>query len=359
MRTATLLAVTLCAAATAFADFSYTSTRKTEGSPAAGAVPSATKYYYKGQKMMTDTRRHRDGHRFRRADHQPDPQIAEDVFRDEIQRYGPGPEAGRYRCQDRCQGDRPEENHQRLQRHRNRHDHGNGQPADEQGRYEDADGNRHVAVIGRAGRAGIEGILPEERRPFPVDRDGRRRSHGHAEGHGRCTAQNGHHGRRDAAADRSKPSRRAAARKPRRCRPAWRRRARRWKPWPSRADPRPRPLNRHSPAWARRRAADRCSKSPRNRAASPPAASPIPFLPSLPVFRRWNGNDDRRPSSSVEVQRRGVWLDQPGDVRHPPRLSPCRPRTADAPLRHRRHGRRAGPPDVGGNCMAARTRAPA
>jgi hypothetical protein len=55
MKIATLLAVTLCAAATAYADFSYTSTRKTEGSPAAGAVPSATKYYYKGQKMMTDT----------------------------------------------------------------------------------------------------------------------------------------------------------------------------------------------------------------------------------------------------------------------------------------------------------------
>ncbi len=55
MRTATLLAVTFCAAATAYADFSYTTTRKTEGSPAAGAVPSATKYYYKGQKMMTDS----------------------------------------------------------------------------------------------------------------------------------------------------------------------------------------------------------------------------------------------------------------------------------------------------------------
>ena len=54
MKTAILLAVTLCATATAYADFSYTTTRKTQGSPAA-AVPSATKYYYKGQKMMTDS----------------------------------------------------------------------------------------------------------------------------------------------------------------------------------------------------------------------------------------------------------------------------------------------------------------
>ena len=55
MKTATLLVVTLCATATAYADFSYTTTRKTEGSPAAGCRPSATKYYYKGQKMMTDS----------------------------------------------------------------------------------------------------------------------------------------------------------------------------------------------------------------------------------------------------------------------------------------------------------------
>jgi hypothetical protein len=55
MKTATLLAVTLCAAATAYADFSYTTTRKSQGSPAAGAAPSATKYYFKGQKMATDS----------------------------------------------------------------------------------------------------------------------------------------------------------------------------------------------------------------------------------------------------------------------------------------------------------------
>ena len=55
MKTANLLVVTLCATATAYADFSYTTTRKSQGSPAAGAAPSATKYYYKGQKMATDS----------------------------------------------------------------------------------------------------------------------------------------------------------------------------------------------------------------------------------------------------------------------------------------------------------------
>src|SRR5215467_14222945 len=55
MKTATLLAVTLCATATAYADFSYTTTRKSQGSTAAGAAPSATKYYFKGQKMATDS----------------------------------------------------------------------------------------------------------------------------------------------------------------------------------------------------------------------------------------------------------------------------------------------------------------
>jgi len=55
MKTVTLLVVTLCAsAATAYADFSYTTTRKAQG-PTAAAAPSSTKYYYKGQKMMTDT----------------------------------------------------------------------------------------------------------------------------------------------------------------------------------------------------------------------------------------------------------------------------------------------------------------
>lgn len=55
MKTATLLVVTLCATATAYADFSYTTTRKTQGSPAAAAAPSSTKYFFKGQKMMTDS----------------------------------------------------------------------------------------------------------------------------------------------------------------------------------------------------------------------------------------------------------------------------------------------------------------
>ena len=53
MKTATLLVVTLCATATAYADFSYTTTRKTQGSTAAAA--SSTKYSFKGQKMMTDS----------------------------------------------------------------------------------------------------------------------------------------------------------------------------------------------------------------------------------------------------------------------------------------------------------------
>ena len=55
MNTAILLVVTLCATATAYADLSYTTTRKTAGSPAAAAAPSTTKYYFKGQKMMTDS----------------------------------------------------------------------------------------------------------------------------------------------------------------------------------------------------------------------------------------------------------------------------------------------------------------
>jgi hypothetical protein len=54
MKTVTLLVVTLCASATAYADFSYTTTRKAQG-PTAAAAPSSTKYYYKGQKMMTDS----------------------------------------------------------------------------------------------------------------------------------------------------------------------------------------------------------------------------------------------------------------------------------------------------------------
>src|SRR5260370_42425120 len=53
MKTATLLVVTLCATATAYADFSYTTTRKTQGSTATAA--SSTKYSFKGQKMMTES----------------------------------------------------------------------------------------------------------------------------------------------------------------------------------------------------------------------------------------------------------------------------------------------------------------
>jgi len=54
MKTATILAVMLCATATAYADFSYTMAQKPQGSPAATAGPSATKFLFKGQKMMTD-----------------------------------------------------------------------------------------------------------------------------------------------------------------------------------------------------------------------------------------------------------------------------------------------------------------
>src|SRR5260370_15046559 len=53
MKTATLLVVTLCATAPAYADFSYTTTRKTQGSTATAA--SSTKYSFKGQKMMTES----------------------------------------------------------------------------------------------------------------------------------------------------------------------------------------------------------------------------------------------------------------------------------------------------------------
>ena len=52
MKTATLLVITLCATATAYADFSYRTTRKAE---AAGGAPAVTKYFFKGHKMMTDS----------------------------------------------------------------------------------------------------------------------------------------------------------------------------------------------------------------------------------------------------------------------------------------------------------------
>jgi hypothetical protein len=55
MKIAILLAVTVCVATSAYADFSYTIARKTQGSPAAAAAPSTTKYFYKGQRMMTDS----------------------------------------------------------------------------------------------------------------------------------------------------------------------------------------------------------------------------------------------------------------------------------------------------------------
>ena len=54
MKTATILIIMLCATATAYADFSYTMAQKTQGSPAAVAGPSATRFLFKGQKMMTD-----------------------------------------------------------------------------------------------------------------------------------------------------------------------------------------------------------------------------------------------------------------------------------------------------------------
>jgi hypothetical protein len=54
MKTAAILAIMLCATATAYADFSYTMAQKTQGSPAAVAGPSATRFLFKGQKMMTD-----------------------------------------------------------------------------------------------------------------------------------------------------------------------------------------------------------------------------------------------------------------------------------------------------------------
>src|SRR5580765_3818359 len=53
MKTITLLFLTLCAAASAWADFSYTTTRKGSGPAAAG--PATTKHYFKGQKMLTDS----------------------------------------------------------------------------------------------------------------------------------------------------------------------------------------------------------------------------------------------------------------------------------------------------------------
>ena len=55
MKTAPILVVTLCATATAYADFSYTTTRKTQGTSAAAAGPSSTRYFFQGQKMMTDS----------------------------------------------------------------------------------------------------------------------------------------------------------------------------------------------------------------------------------------------------------------------------------------------------------------
>ena len=54
MKTATILVIMLCATATAYADFSYTMAQKNQGSPAAIAGPSATRFLFKGQKMMTD-----------------------------------------------------------------------------------------------------------------------------------------------------------------------------------------------------------------------------------------------------------------------------------------------------------------
>jgi hypothetical protein len=54
MKTATILVIMLCATATAYADFSYTMAQKNKGSMAVAAGPSATRFLFKGQKMMTD-----------------------------------------------------------------------------------------------------------------------------------------------------------------------------------------------------------------------------------------------------------------------------------------------------------------
>jgi hypothetical protein len=53
MKTITLLILTLCAAGSAWADFSYTTTRKGAG-PVPAAGQPATKHYLKGQKLLTD-----------------------------------------------------------------------------------------------------------------------------------------------------------------------------------------------------------------------------------------------------------------------------------------------------------------
>ena len=54
MRTATILIIMLCATATAYADFSYTMAQKNQGSPTAAAGPTSIRFFFKGQKMMTD-----------------------------------------------------------------------------------------------------------------------------------------------------------------------------------------------------------------------------------------------------------------------------------------------------------------
>jgi hypothetical protein len=52
MKTATILIIMLCATATAYADFSYTMAQKNQGSATPG--PTSTRFFFKGQKMMTD-----------------------------------------------------------------------------------------------------------------------------------------------------------------------------------------------------------------------------------------------------------------------------------------------------------------
>ena len=54
MKTPTILIIMLCATATAYVDFSYTMAQKPQGSPAAAAGPTSTRFFFKGQKMMTD-----------------------------------------------------------------------------------------------------------------------------------------------------------------------------------------------------------------------------------------------------------------------------------------------------------------
>ena len=130
MKTVTLLVVTLCASATAYADFSYTTTRKAQG-PTAAAAPSSTKYYYKGQKMMTDSDATTMIMDF---DAQTVTTINKTQKTWSVMKFsdvGQVVKQADIDDQDGRQGNRPEENDQRLQRHPSDHDDGNGQSPNE------------------------------------------------------------------------------------------------------------------------------------------------------------------------------------------------------------------------------------